>query len=96
MRVEYSKRATQDLQKLAAESKREYGDAVAEEIETYFGKIIAQIGDDPQSRSAVFGRVGVHVAALVHYPFKIFFRVFEKSVRILHVRHTAQRQWERK
>lgn len=96
MKVEYSKRAIHDLQQLAAESKREYGDAVAEEIEAYFRKIIAQIGNDPQSRSPVFGRAGVHVAALVHYPFKIFYRVFEESVRILHVRHTARRQWERK
>jgi toxin ParE1/3/4 len=95
MKVEYSKRATHDLQKLAAESKHEYGDAVAAEIETYFRKIIAQIGNDPQSRPPVSGRANIHVAALVYYPFKVFYRVFEDSVRILHVRHTARRQWEK-
>jgi len=82
IKVEYSKRAIQDLQEVAAESKREYGGAVAEEIETHFRKIIVQIGDDPQSRPPVSGRAGVHVAALVYYPFKIFYRVFEDSVRI--------------
>jgi len=69
-------------------------DGVAEEIETYFRKIIAQIGDDPLSRPPVAGRTGVHVAALVYYPFKIFYRVFDDSVRILHIRHTARRQWK--
>jgi toxin ParE1/3/4 len=96
MKVEYSKRATHDLQTLATESKREYGDAVAEEIGAYFRKIITQIGDDPLSRPPVAGRSGVHVAALVYYPFKIFYRVFEDRVRILHIRHTARQQWERK
>jgi toxin ParE1/3/4 len=96
MKVEYSKRAIQDLQNLAAESKHEYGDAVVAEIERYFRKIIAQIGHEPQSRPPVFGRAGVHVAVLVYYPFKVFYRVFEDSVRILHVRHTARRRWERK
>jgi toxin ParE1/3/4 len=93
MKVEYSNRAVDDLRRLADESRREYGDLIAAEIEAYIRKIISQLADDPQSRPPVFGRQGVHAAALVRYPYKLFYRVFDDRLRILHVRHTAQRPW---
>jgi toxin ParE1/3/4 len=95
MNVEYSNRAVVDLRRLAAESRQEYGDLVAAELEAYLRKIISQLANDPMSRPPVFGRRGVHAAALVRYPYKLFYRVFDDRVRILHIRHTAQRPWER-
>jgi toxin ParE1/3/4 len=93
MNVEYSNRAVDDLRRLGEESKQEYGDLVAAEIEAYIRKIISQIANDPGSRPLVFGRRGVHAAALVRYPYKLFYRVFEDRLRILHIRHTSQRPW---
>ena len=94
MRVEYSKRATADLRALGAASMQQSGEPVAAEIEAFFRKIIVHLQEDPQSRPRVSGRDGVHMAVLVRYPFKIFYRVFEDRIRILHVRHTSQRPWE--
>jgi toxin ParE1/3/4 len=94
MMVEYSKRATADLRALGAASRQQFGEAVAAEIEAFFRRVVAHIQEDPQSRPKVFGRNGVHMAVLVRYPFKMFYRVLEYRIRLLHVRHTSQRPWE--
>ena len=39
-------------------------------------------------------RPGVHVAALVRYPYKIFYRILDDRVKILHIRHTSRPVWE--
>ena len=94
MKVEYSNRAVVDLRRLAVESQREYGGSVAAEIEAFIRKTITQIAHAPESRPTVFGRPGVHAAALVRYPYKVFYRAYEDRVRVLYIRHTAQRPWE--
>jgi toxin ParE1/3/4 len=94
MTVDYAKRATSDLSAIGAASLQQYGPIVAAEIETFFHHVIAQIAIDPSSRPQLVGRRGIHVAVLVRYPFKIFYRVLDDHIRILHVRHTAQRPWE--
>jgi plasmid stabilization system protein ParE len=33
-------------------------------------------------------------AALVRYPYKIFYRILDDGVRILHIRHTSRPAWE--
>ena len=40
MKVEYSKRATVDLRIVSADSRREFGDRVAAEVEAYIHKIV--------------------------------------------------------
>ena len=92
MNVEFSKRATADLRKLGEDS-RTFGPAVSAAIERRIRDLIAHIADRPPSRPSVPDRAGVHVASLVRYPYRIFYRVFEDRVRILHIRHTARRQW---
>jgi hypothetical protein len=39
-------------------------------------------------------RRGVHVVPLGRYPYKIFYRVANGTVQILHIHHTAQRPWD--
>jgi toxin ParE1/3/4 len=94
MKVDYSKRATADLHKVAADS-RAFGDIVAVAVEVFIRKIIAQIREHPEARPRVIERPGVHVVTLVRYPYKIFYRVLEDRIRILHIRHTSREAWER-
>ena len=67
---------------------------VAAAVEVRIGKIIAQIREHPEGRPPVIERPGVHVAALVRYPYKIFYRTLDDGVRILHIRHTSREVWE--
>ena len=92
MKVEYSNRATADLRKASASSLI-FGDAVAVALEARIRRIIARIAEHPKSAQQVIGRPGVHVVPLIRYPYKIFYRVLEDRVRILHIRHSSRRPW---
>jgi toxin ParE1/3/4 len=94
MKVEYSNRALADLRKISADSRRAFGDRVAESLETRIRALIERISKDPLSAPEIEQRPGVHVVPLIRYPFKIFYRVLEDRVRIQHIRHTARRPWQ--
>ena len=93
MKIEYSKRAVADLRKIAADSHEMFGDLVAEALETRIRAVVDHIARDPLSVPEVGQRPGLHVVPLIRYPFKVFYRVLDGSVRILHIRHTARRPW---
>jgi toxin ParE1/3/4 len=93
MRVEYSKRATADLGKAAADSRHAFGDAVAAALEARIREIATHIAEHPEGAQAVAGRPGVHVVPLIRYPYRLFYRVLPDRVRILHIRHTSRRSW---
>jgi plasmid stabilization system protein ParE len=92
MKVEYSNRAVSDLRKIAADS-RPYGDAVAADLQARIRDIVAYIAHHPEAAPPVTERPGMRVMPLIRYPYKIFYRVFEDRVRILHIRHAARRPW---
>jgi len=94
MKAEYAKRAIADLHKASADS-RAFGEMVAVAVEVRIREIIAYIREHPEGRPPVTERPGVHVAALVRYPYNIFYRIFDDRVRILHIRHTSRQVWER-
>ena len=93
MKVEYSNRAVADLHKVSADSRRVFGDSVAAALEARIRAIVGQLGEAPESAPHVEQRRGVHVVPLVHYPYKIFYRIVEDRVRVLHIRHTSRRPW---
>jgi len=93
MKVEYSNRAVADLRKISADSRRAFGDRVAEALEARIRAVVEHISRQPWIAPEVVQRPGLHVAPLVRYPFKIFYRVFEDRVRIQHIRHTSRRPW---
>jgi plasmid stabilization system protein ParE len=72
MKVEYTNRAVADLRKISADSRRAFGDRVAEELEVRIQSVIDRISRDPLSTPEVEGRPGVHAVLLIRYPFKIF------------------------
>jgi toxin ParE1/3/4 len=93
MKVEYSKRAVADLRKISTDSRRAFGDKVAEALEARIRAVVDRIGRHPLSAPEVEQRPGRHVVPLARYPFKIFYRVLGDRVRILHIRHMARRPW---
>lgn len=94
MKVEYSNRALADLRKVSAGS-REFGQAVALAVEARVRMVIARVAAYPTSAQRVADRPGVHVVPLIRYPYKIFYRIIEDRVRILHIRHSLRRPWTR-
>jgi toxin ParE1/3/4 len=93
MKVEYSNRAIFDLRKISADSRRAFGDRVAEALSSRIRAVVEHIGRDPLSAPEVEQRPGLRVVPLVRYPYKIFYRVLDDRVRIQHIRHTARRPW---
>jgi toxin ParE1/3/4 len=94
MKVEYSRRAVTDLRKISADSRRMFGAGVAEALEGRIRAVVDHISREPLSAPQVEQRPGLHVVPLVRYPFKVFYRVLDDRVRVLHIRHTARRPWQ--
>jgi toxin ParE1/3/4 len=92
MRVEYSTRATGDLRHVSEES-RAFGEMVAAAVEVRVRGIIAHIAEHPEAAARVMERPGMHVIPLIRYPYKIFYRVLEDRIRVLHIRHASRRPW---
>jgi toxin ParE1/3/4 len=86
VKVEYSNRATADLCKVSADSLA-FGEKVAAAVQIRIREVVTQIVDAPESAPQVVDRPGVRIVPLVRYPYKIFYRVLDDRVRILHVRH---------
>jgi toxin ParE1/3/4 len=92
MKVEFTTRATYDLRKVAADS-RAFGDTVTLAVEARIRDVIAHIAAHPESAQPVAERPGMRVAPLIRYPYRIFYRVLEDRIRIVHIRHTSRRPW---
>ena len=94
MRVEYSNRALSDLHKVAADSRRRFGDGVAAALEARIRTTVERIRQMPESAPQLAERPAIRVVLLGRYPYKIFYRIFGDGVRILHIRHTSRRPWQ--
>jgi toxin ParE1/3/4 len=92
MKVEFTRQALNDLRKISADS-RTFGEIVAPAVEARIHLIIARIAEHPDAAAPVAQRPGMRVVPLIRYPYKIFYRVLEDRVRILHIRHAARRPW---
>ncbi len=66
--------------------------AGARNVAASFREAIAQLGSQPQSGYRT-ENPEVRVMFVVRYPYKIFYRVREPDVEILHIRHTSRRAW---
>jgi toxin ParE1/3/4 len=93
MKVEYTARAVSDLHRVSADSRAAFGDAVATALEARIRAVISHISEHPEAAPRITERPGMRVFPLVRYPYKIFYRVLDDRVRILHIRHTSRRPW---
>lgn len=72
MKIEYSNRAVANLGKISADTRRSFGNRVAQVLASRILAIIDQISREPSSAPEVFQRPGMHLVPLIRYPFKIF------------------------
>ncbi len=93
MKAEYAPRALADLAVLGERSRRVFGDAVAQALETYIRATIARLAVMPEAGQQLPERAGVRVVSLIRYPYKIFYTVTAETLTILHIRHAARRPW---
>jgi plasmid stabilization system protein ParE len=94
MNVAFTRRATADLARIGAQSRRVFGPAVAAALETFIRATIARLAVFPESGLRLPRRPNVLVVPLVRYPFKIFYTFDRDTITILHIRHAARRAWE--
>ena len=94
MNVEFAPRATTDLARIGARSRRVFGPAVAAALETFIRATIARLAAFPESGVRMQLRRNVWVVPLVRYPFKIFYTFDQDTITVLPIRHAARRAWE--
>lgn len=93
MKVVWTDEALGDLAEIAEYVTIHYP-AVAPVVERRIQAVVSRIGRWPQSARRSTKRPGIRVVPLGRYPYKIFYRVTEESVEILHVHHAARRPWD--
>jgi plasmid stabilization system protein ParE len=93
MRVQYAPRAIADAQRIVSYYQRIAGHQVADAFDKRLHTVIDRIRNNPLSLPQVVMRPSVRVALLSRFPYKRFFNLSDDVVTILHIRHTARRQW---
>jgi len=93
MKVVYTAAARKDLEDIASWLTAHYP-AVAPAVERRIRNVVARIGRWPHSARPSAKRPGVRMTPIGRYPYKIFYRVTEDTVQILHVHHSARQPWD--
>ncbi|HYI26592.1 MAG TPA: type II toxin-antitoxin system RelE/ParE family toxin [Bradyrhizobium sp.] len=91
MKLVYSRRALADLDEIATYYSASASPAIAQSIERRLSDVIDRICRVPEAAPRVSQRSQVRMVAVVRYPFRIFYRVRDNTVDILHIRHTSRR-----
>lgn len=89
MQVVWTEAALADLDEILAYTAEHYPSLV-DAVEHRIRAVVKRLGQWPESARAIKERPGVHVAPLVRYPYRVFYRVHEGQVEILHVHHAAR------
>ena len=94
MRVILTDEALRDLDEILHFIGANYP-AISVAFERRLRIVLERLGTWPESAQAVADRPGVRAAPLIRYPYKVFYRITENAVEILHIHHGARRQpWE--
>lgn len=91
MKLIYSRRALADLDQIRTYYAAHANAAIAEAIARRLEKVVERICRVPETAPRVSQRSQVRVIAVIRYPFRIFYRVRDDAVDILHIRHTSRR-----
>lgn len=91
MRVVYTAEALADLESIFSYIAVHYP-AISDAFQNRFRAAIARISRWPESAQEVAERPGVRVVPLIRYPYKIFYRISNGTVEVLHVHHAAREE----
>ena len=91
MRVRYTPEAFSDRERIL-EYLRQRSGSGSRNVAASIREAVAQLGNQPQSGYRT-DHPDVRVLFVLRYPYKIFYRVRDDVVEILHIRHTSRRAW---
>jgi toxin ParE1/3/4 len=91
MRVRYTPEAFSDRERIV-EYLKERSESGARNVAASIREAVAQLAHQPDSGYRT-DNPEVRVLFVVRYPYKIFYRVRDDAVEILHIRHTSRRAW---
>jgi plasmid stabilization system protein ParE len=91
MKVRYTPRAFADREQIL-DWLQERSPTGARNVANSLLDAIAQLGEYPASGYRT-SDPRIRVAFVGRYPYKIFYRVREDAVEILHIRHASRRPW---
>jgi toxin ParE1/3/4 len=91
MRVRYTPEAFSDRERIL-EYLGERSPDGARNVAASIRDAVVQVSDQPHSGYRT-DNPEVRVTFVVRYPYKIFYRVRDDVVEILHIRHTSRRAW---
>ena len=95
MRVEYAHRAVSDLRDIATYYASSDHPGVGAKLAICIQDLVERISHRPESGRPLRQRPGIRVASLLQYRYNIFYlyQPADKTVRILHIRHTSRQPW---
>jgi plasmid stabilization system protein ParE len=91
MKVVWTREALADLADIATYYASNASPATAEAVGQRFVDVVERVRRAPFSAPRVAHRSEVRVAAVVRYPFRMFYRVRGDVIHIVHIRHTSRR-----
>ena len=93
MRIIFTETALKDLDQIFEYLASNYPKLIGA-VEQRIDSVLARLQDWPESARRVTQRTNIRVAPLVRYPYRIFYRVTNEAIEIVHIRHTSRRPWE--
>jgi plasmid stabilization system protein ParE len=90
MKVVYTDEALTELVEILDYIDSNYP-AIAAAFRQRMRAVAARIGAWPESAETVEQRPGVRMVPLIRYPYRIFYRVGDGAVEILHIHYAARR-----
>ncbi|MET4044138.1 type II toxin-antitoxin system RelE/ParE family toxin [Bradyrhizobium sp. RT6a] len=91
MKVVWTREALADLADIATYYASNASPVIAGAVGQRFVDVVERVRSAPFSAPRVAHRSEVRVAAVVRYPFRIFYRVRGDVIHIVHIRHTSRR-----
>jgi plasmid stabilization system protein ParE len=93
MKVVFTAAAQTDLREIGEWLATHYP-LVALQVERRIRDVAARIGQWPESGPLSAKREGVRIVPVGRYPYKIFYRVAQDAVEILHIHHATRQPWD--
>jgi toxin ParE1/3/4 len=93
VKVVYTDPALRDLGEITVWVKQHYP-GLGRALDRRLRIVVAHIARWPDSMRRSKLRPDVHVAPLGRYPYKIFYRVRDDTIQILHIHHAAREPWD--
>lgn len=92
-RVEFTDEAERELEEILLYISTNYP-SVYPAFEARVRAILTRIGTWPESAPQVIERPEIHRVPFIRYPYKLFYRIVNDHIEVLHVHHSARDEEE--